>query len=575
MVRGTICGAIRHKLIPTPQNFVTSTPLPTTYESFFSLHPLSQVLDRSNPLTQIVHGRKLSYLGPRGLTGHTASFRIRDIHPSHYGCICPIDTSEGINVGLIGYLAIHARIGHWGSVESPFYEISERSTGVRMLYLSPGPLSCSKKCIVGTRLERQAALDSGDVAIVEREGRVIYTNTDTILLAGFVQCMPNTQSSGQPLLPINLEPQRIGRLEVQRDIERRAAQQEQARLSTLAAAQVHQQNIDNPGRAADPDDEDLADDELLNPRHDAKAVTPANRRDRQAIYCLERRAVQIPFDDDDDDLDGAGATRAIIPPPLAPEAKINITSTMIHLLQLKGLFGGLAGDDPNMHMINFISTCKQLKDAFLERFFPPSKKAQLRDAISNFRQLPNEALHETWERFKKKLMRCPNHHMTNVHLMEILYRALNSVTKPVVDNAAGGSFMDLTFNEASGKTEKVKTVASKGRDESDSEEEANYLNNQGGFRGNAHGKKGRNYYDNSGNKDRDQGSWKNKTDRCDVYIPPGRCDVTASSSKNMSMEDMVAKLLKGVEATSTGVTELINDLSSLKQLVNSHSTSIK
>ena len=97
MIRGTICGAIRHKLMPTPPNLVTSTPLTTTYDSFFGLHPLSQVLDRTNPLTQIVHGRKLSYLGPGGLTGRTASFRIRDIHPSHYGRICPIDTSEGSN----------------------------------------------------------------------------------------------------------------------------------------------------------------------------------------------------------------------------------------------------------------------------------------------------------------------------------------------------------------------------------------------------------------------------------------------------------------------------------------------
>nr|YP_010265919.1 RNA polymerase beta subunit [Euonymus europaeus]UHY94777.1 RNA polymerase beta subunit [Euonymus europaeus] len=139
MVRGTICGAIRHKLIPTPQSLVLSTPLTTTYESFFGLHPLSQVLDRTNPLTQTVHGRKLSYLGPGGLTGRTANFRIRDIHPSHYGRICPIDTSEGINVGLIGSLAIHAKIGHCGSLESPFYEIFEESKSKknRMFYLSP------------------------------------------------------------------------------------------------------------------------------------------------------------------------------------------------------------------------------------------------------------------------------------------------------------------------------------------------------------------------------------------------------------------------------------------------------
>nr|YP_009670962.1 RNA polymerase beta subunit [Passiflora arbelaezii]QCX30239.1 RNA polymerase beta subunit [Passiflora arbelaezii] len=136
VVRKTLCGASSYKFIPTPQNLVPSTPLTTTYESFFGLHPLSQVWDRTNPLTQIVHGRKLSYLGPGGLTGRTAGFRIRNIHPSHYGRICPIDTSEGINVGLIGSLTIHAKIGHWGSLESPFYEIREGSKKARMLYFS-------------------------------------------------------------------------------------------------------------------------------------------------------------------------------------------------------------------------------------------------------------------------------------------------------------------------------------------------------------------------------------------------------------------------------------------------------
>nr|YP_010457429.1 RNA polymerase beta subunit [Parnassia crassifolia]UUA68611.1 RNA polymerase beta subunit [Parnassia crassifolia] len=267
MVRGTICGAIRHKLIPTPQNLITSTPLTTTYESFFGLHPLSQVFDRTNPLTQIVHGRKLSYLGPGGLTARTANFRIRDIHPSHYGRICPIDTSEGINVGLIGSLAIHAKMGNWGSLESPFYEIFDESKSKknRMLYLSPNrdeyymiaagnslalsrgiqedqvvparyrqefltiaweqvnlrsifpfqyfsigaslipfiehndanralmssnmqrqavPLSQSEKCIVGTGVEQQVALDSGVPAIAEHEGRIIYTDTEKIFLLG-------------------------------------------------------------------------------------------------------------------------------------------------------------------------------------------------------------------------------------------------------------------------------------------------------------------------------------------------------------------------------------------------------
>nr|YP_010711217.1 RNA polymerase beta subunit [Corydalis remota]YP_010711311.1 RNA polymerase beta subunit [Corydalis hallaisanensis]YP_010711965.1 RNA polymerase beta subunit [Corydalis ohii]YP_010712306.1 RNA polymerase beta subunit [Corydalis namdoensis]YP_010712400.1 RNA polymerase beta subunit [Corydalis alata]YP_010712495.1 RNA polymerase beta subunit [Corydalis humilis]YP_010712589.1 RNA polymerase beta subunit [Corydalis grandicalyx]YP_010712683.1 RNA polymerase beta subunit [Corydalis misandra]WD len=259
-VRETLC----RKLITTPRNLVTSTPLTTTYESFFGLHPLSHVLDQTNPLTPTVHGRKWSYLGPGGLTGRTASFRIRDIHPSHYGRICPIDTSEGINVGLIGSFAIHARIGHGGSLESPFFEISERSKEERMVYLSSNrdeysmvstgtslalnsgiqeeqivparyrqeyltiaweqihlrsifpfqyfsigaslipfiehndgnralmssnmqrqavPLSRSEKCIVGTGLERQVALDSGVSAIAEHEGKILYTDSDKILFS--------------------------------------------------------------------------------------------------------------------------------------------------------------------------------------------------------------------------------------------------------------------------------------------------------------------------------------------------------------------------------------------------------
>nr|YP_009994042.1 RNA polymerase beta subunit [Corydalis inopinata]QNO35817.1 RNA polymerase beta subunit [Corydalis inopinata] len=263
-VRRTLCGAIRHKFRPTPRNLVTSTPVTTTYESFFGLHPLSHVWDRTNPLTQIVHGRKVSYLGPGGLTARTASFRMRDIHPSHYGRICPIDTSEGINVGLVGSFALHARIGHGGSLESPFFEISERAKEARVVYLSssrdeysvvstgtslalnPGsqeeqvvparfrqeyltlawdqihlrsifpfqyfsigaslipfiehndgnralmssnmqrqavPLSRSEKCIVGTGLERQVALDSGVSAIAEHEGKILYTDTEKIIFS--------------------------------------------------------------------------------------------------------------------------------------------------------------------------------------------------------------------------------------------------------------------------------------------------------------------------------------------------------------------------------------------------------
>ncbi|KAL5067395.1 hypothetical protein RYX36_018282 [Vicia faba] len=202
LIRGTICGAIRYKLISTPQNLVTSTPLTTTYESFFGLHPLSQVLDQTNPLTQIVHGRKLSSLGPGGLTGKTASFWIRDIHPSHYGCICPIDTSEespftqGLEEQIVParyrqeFLTIAWEQVHLRSI-FPFQYFSIGASLIPFIEHDDAnmqrqavPLSQSEKCIVGTGLERQVALDSRVPAIAEHEGKIVYNDTEKIILFG-------------------------------------------------------------------------------------------------------------------------------------------------------------------------------------------------------------------------------------------------------------------------------------------------------------------------------------------------------------------------------------------------------
>nr|YP_009701072.1 RNA polymerase beta subunit [Parasitaxus usta]QEQ14277.1 RNA polymerase beta subunit [Parasitaxus usta] len=121
-----------------PKDLVTSKPLTKTFQDFFGLHPLSQFLDQTNPLAEIVHSRKLSYLGPGGLTPRTATFRIRDIHPSHYGRICPITTSEGMNAGLVASLSIYATLGHYDALQSPFYKISERSKEEHMVSLLPG-----------------------------------------------------------------------------------------------------------------------------------------------------------------------------------------------------------------------------------------------------------------------------------------------------------------------------------------------------------------------------------------------------------------------------------------------------
>ena len=283
-VKRTIHRATKRR--STPQNLVTSTLLKNTFQDFFGSHPLSQFLDQTNPLTEIAHGRKLSHLGPGGLTGRTASFRTRDIHPSYYGRICPIDTSEGMNAGLVASLSIHAKIGDCGSLQSPFYKISERSREEHMVYLLPGededeyyriatgnslalnqgiqeeqitparyrqefiviaweqihfrsifpfqyfsvgvslipflehndanralmgsnmqrqavPLFRPEKCIAGTGLEGQAALDSGSVAIATQEGRIEYidavnitssVNGDTVRTESVIYQRSNTNT---------------------------------------------------------------------------------------------------------------------------------------------------------------------------------------------------------------------------------------------------------------------------------------------------------------------------------------------------------------------------------------------
>jgi DNA-directed RNA polymerase subunit beta len=264
-IRQILRGATKRKRLPTPKSLVTPTPLVMTFKEFFGSHPLSQFLDQTNPLTEMVHKRRLSSLGPGGLTRRTAGFQVRDIHPSHYGRICPIETSEGMNAGLIGSLAIHAEINSLGCLESPFYKISNLPEKDQIFNLSAGededyriatgnclaldehnreelvtparyrqdfaaitweqvqlrsifplqyfsvgaslipflehndanralmgsnmqrqavPLLETEKCIVGTGIEIQTALDSGSVTIAKIGGKIHYIDNDKITLSG-------------------------------------------------------------------------------------------------------------------------------------------------------------------------------------------------------------------------------------------------------------------------------------------------------------------------------------------------------------------------------------------------------
>ena len=107
----------------TPASLVNPKPLVAAIKEFFGSSQLSQFMDQTNPLAELTHKRRLSALGPGGLTRERAGFAVRDIHPSHHGRICPIETPEGPNAGLIGSLATHARVNAYGFIETPFYPV--------------------------------------------------------------------------------------------------------------------------------------------------------------------------------------------------------------------------------------------------------------------------------------------------------------------------------------------------------------------------------------------------------------------------------------------------------------------
>ncbi|MBJ7492570.1 MAG: DNA-directed RNA polymerase subunit beta, partial [Synechococcales cyanobacterium SupBloom_Metag_052] len=107
----------------TPAQLVNPKPLVAAVKEFFGSSQLSQFMDQTNPLAELTHKRRISALGPGGLTRERAGFAVRDIHPSHYGRICPIETPEGPNAGLIGSLATHARVNEYGFIETPFWRV--------------------------------------------------------------------------------------------------------------------------------------------------------------------------------------------------------------------------------------------------------------------------------------------------------------------------------------------------------------------------------------------------------------------------------------------------------------------
>ena len=119
-----------------PHDLINAKPAAAAVREFFGSSQLSQFMDQTNPLSEITHKRRLSALGPGGLTRERAGFEVRDVHPTHYGRICPIETPEGPNIGLINSLATYARVNKYGFIETPYHRVINSTVGKEVVYLS-------------------------------------------------------------------------------------------------------------------------------------------------------------------------------------------------------------------------------------------------------------------------------------------------------------------------------------------------------------------------------------------------------------------------------------------------------
>ena len=120
----------------SPQELINAKPVAAAVKEFFGSSQLSQFMDQNNPLSEVTHKRRVSALGPGGLTRERAGFEVRDVHPTHYGRVCPIETPEGPNIGLINSLAVYARTNEYGFLETPFRKVIDGKATLEVEYLS-------------------------------------------------------------------------------------------------------------------------------------------------------------------------------------------------------------------------------------------------------------------------------------------------------------------------------------------------------------------------------------------------------------------------------------------------------
>ena len=161
-----------------PHDLINAKPAAAAVREFFGSSQLSQFMDQTNPLSEITHKRRLSALGPGGLTRERAGFEVRDVHPTHYGRICPIETPEGPNIGLINSLATHARVNKYGFIESPYRRVTNGQVLEDVVYMSA--MEESKHVIAQANVTIKDSHLTDDLIIVRINGDNTLANRDQV-----------------------------------------------------------------------------------------------------------------------------------------------------------------------------------------------------------------------------------------------------------------------------------------------------------------------------------------------------------------------------------------------------------
>jgi DNA-directed RNA polymerase subunit beta len=161
-----------------PHDLINPKPITAAIKEFFGTSQLSQFMDQTNPLSEVTHKRRLSALGPGGLSRERAGFEVRDVHPTHYGRICPVETPEGPNIGLIVSLATYARVNRFGFIETPYRELKNPKAGDEIKFMTldeKGKVIAPAK----TALNSKGAI-AENTLIARQEGEVLLTESDDV-----------------------------------------------------------------------------------------------------------------------------------------------------------------------------------------------------------------------------------------------------------------------------------------------------------------------------------------------------------------------------------------------------------